>query len=110
MRRFTEWTQTLLDHAASGRWGARELLIAMGATGLSAGSSVETVQKALAAGETQMRNQSKPKRAYDYIVIGSGASGAIVAAELSKTGVDVLVVENKDGVPIHAGVDRRDFL
>ena len=34
--------------------------------------------------ETQM--QSKAKRAYDYIVIGSGASGAIVAGELSKTG------------------------
>jgi NAD(P)-binding Rossmann-like domain len=48
----------------------------------------------LAAGETQMRNQSKPKRAYDYIVIGSGASGAIVAGELSKTGADVLVVES----------------
>src|ERR1044072_8131116 len=33
------------------------------------------------------------KRAYDYIVIGSGASGAIVAGELSKTGAEVLVVE-----------------
>jgi choline dehydrogenase len=40
-----------------------------------------------------MRNQSKPKRAYDYIVIGSGASGAIVAGELSKTGAEVMVVE-----------------
>jgi choline dehydrogenase len=52
------------------------------------------VQQVLAAGETQMRNQSKPKRVYDYIVIGSGASGAIVAGELSKTGADVLVVES----------------
>ena len=33
------------------------------------------------------------KRAYDYIVIGSGASGAIIAGELSKTGAEVLVVE-----------------
>lgn len=33
------------------------------------------------------------KRAYDYVVIGSGASGAIVAGELSKTGAEVLVVE-----------------
>src|SRR5580658_8306610 len=41
-----------------------------------------------------MRNQSKPKPAYDYIVIGSGASGAIIAGELSKTGADVLVVES----------------
>jgi choline dehydrogenase len=94
MSGFTEWTQTLLDHAASGQWGARDLLIAMSAAGLSAGSSAETMQQALAASETQMRNQSKPKRAYDYIVIGSGASGAIVAGELSKTGGDVLVVES----------------
>jgi choline dehydrogenase len=34
------------------------------------------------------------KRAYDYVVIGSGASGSIIAGELSKTGADVLVVES----------------
>ena len=33
------------------------------------------------------------KRAYDYVVIGSGASGAIIAGELSKTGAEVLVLE-----------------
>jgi choline dehydrogenase len=37
--------------------------------------------------------QPKLKRAYDYVVVGSGASGAVVAGELSKTGADVLVVE-----------------
>ena len=91
---FIEWTQTLLDHTASGQWGARDLLVSISAAGLSAGLPGETVQQALAAGETQRQNQSKPKRAYDYIVIGSGASGAIVAGELSKTGADVLVVES----------------
>ena len=34
------------------------------------------------------------KRAYDYVVIGSGASGSIIAGELSKTGADVLIVES----------------
>ena len=52
------------------------------------------VQGALAASEIQTRNQAKVKRAYDYIVIGSGASGAIIAGELSKTGAEVLVVES----------------
>ena len=51
------------------------------------------VQGALAASEIQARNRAKVKRAYDYIVIGSGASGAIIAGELSKTGAEVLVVE-----------------
>jgi choline dehydrogenase len=34
------------------------------------------------------------KDAYDYIVIGAGASGSVVAAELSKTGAEVLLVES----------------
>jgi choline dehydrogenase-like flavoprotein len=38
--------------------------------------------------------QAKLKQAYDYIVVGSGASGAIIAGELSKTGADVLVIES----------------
>jgi choline dehydrogenase len=101
MSSFSEWTQALLGQAAGGQWGARDLLLAMSAAGLSAGTSAETVRQALTAGETQARNQSKAKRAYDYIVIGSGASGAIVAGELSKTGADVLVVESggKDAGP-----------
>jgi choline dehydrogenase len=64
------------------------------AAGLSSGLSAATVQQALTAGETQTLNQAKAKRAYDYIVIGSGASGSIIAGELSKTGADVLVVES----------------
>ena len=31
---------------------------------------------------------------YDYIIVGGGASGSIIAGELSKTGADVLVVES----------------
>ena len=34
------------------------------------------------------------KGSYDYIVVGAGASGSVVAAELSKTGADVLLVES----------------
>jgi choline dehydrogenase len=34
------------------------------------------------------------KDSYDYIVIGAGASGSVIAGELSKTGADVLVVES----------------
>src|SRR5450432_3696635 len=34
------------------------------------------------------------KGSYDYIVVGAGASGSVVAAELSKTGAEVLLVES----------------
>jgi choline dehydrogenase len=94
MSSFGEWIQLLLDHAASGQSGARDFLMGVSAGGLSGGLSAATVQQALTAGETQTLNQAKPKRAYDYIVIGSGASGSVIAGELSKTGADVLVVES----------------
>ena len=48
----------------------------------------------MTADENQTRNQAKLKRAYDYIIIGSGASGAVIAGELSKTGAEVLVIES----------------
>jgi choline dehydrogenase len=34
------------------------------------------------------------KDAYDYIIVGGGASGSVVAGELSKTGAEVLVIES----------------
>jgi choline dehydrogenase-like flavoprotein len=90
MSSISGWIQVLLDHVASGQLDARDFLAAASASGLSAA----TVGQALTAGETQTLNQAKAKRAYDYIVIGSGASGSIIAGELSKTGADVLVVES----------------
>ena len=94
MSSFGEWIQVLLDHVASGRLGARDFLMGVSAAGLPSGLSAAAVQQALTSGDTQTLNQAKAKRAYDYIVIGSGASGAIVAGELSKTGADVLVIES----------------
>jgi choline dehydrogenase len=45
-------------------------------------------------GETQSRSRSQSKGPFDYIVVGAGASGSVLGAELSRTGVDVLVVES----------------
>jgi len=42
----------------------------------------------------QTRDQAQSKGSYDYIVVGAGASGCVVAGELSKTDADVLVVES----------------
>ncbi len=39
--------------------------------------------------------EQKPvKGAYDYIIVGAGAAGCVVAGELSKTGADILVIES----------------
>jgi choline dehydrogenase len=37
---------------------------------------------------------SNNEDSYDYIVIGAGASGSVIAGELSKTGAEVLVIES----------------
>jgi choline dehydrogenase len=42
----------------------------------------------------QAHDQRGAKGSYDYIVVGGGAAGSVVAGELSKTGADVLLVES----------------
>jgi len=49
-------------------------------------------EQAIAAGENQANSQLKDS--YDYIIVGAGASGSVIAGEISKTGADVLVVES----------------
>jgi len=89
-----EMMQSLLDQVASGRQSRRQFLNAAASAGLTAGLSAAAVDQAFAAGENQALNQVKLDGAYDYIVVGAGASGAVVAGELSKTGAKVLVVES----------------
>jgi choline dehydrogenase len=43
---------------------------------------------------TQATNPGALRASYDYIIVGGGASGSVVAGELSKTGADVLVIES----------------
>jgi choline dehydrogenase len=94
MKNSSEMTQVLLDQVANGQLSRRHFLSAMSAAGLTAGLPGAIVEYALAAGENQAINQAQLKGAYDYIVVGGGASGSIIAGELSKTGADVLVVES----------------
>src|SRR6266446_5126914 len=44
--------------------------------------------------EFKMSNESIDGRRYDYIVVGAGAAGSVLAAELSASGAQVLVIES----------------
>src|SRR3984893_8261690 len=94
MTNSNEKVQLLLDQVASARLNRRQFVTIAGAAGLSAWISTSMVDHVFAASENQMANQAKLKDAYDYVVVGAGASGAIVAAEMSKTGAKVLVIES----------------
>jgi choline dehydrogenase len=94
MTNANEMMQVLLDQVASGQLSRRRFLTVAGAAGFTAGPSAPMIDQAFAAGDNQAANQAKLEGAYDYIVVGAGASGAIVAGELSKTGAKVLVVES----------------
>ncbi|PSJ60882.1 GMC family oxidoreductase [Pseudaminobacter soli (ex Li et al. 2025)] len=89
-----ERMQVLLDRVASGRLSRRRFLSVASAAGLTPGLSPAMSDHAFAAGDNQAANQAKLGGAYDYIVVGAGASGSIVAGELSKTGAKVLVIES----------------
>ena len=90
-----EVMQVLLDRVATGQMSRLRFLIAASAAGpVAAVPSVSQVDHAFAASENQATNQANLDGAYDYIVVGAGAAGSVVAGELSKTGAKVLIVES----------------
>ena len=51
--------------------------------------------------EFKMTNELNDQRRYDYLVVGAGAAGSVLAAELSASGAQVLVIESggRDDAP-----------
>ncbi|HEX7910802.1 MAG TPA: TIGR03862 family flavoprotein [Paraburkholderia sp.] len=89
-----EAAQQLLDHMARGTLDRRAFLKLSAATGMAALLGSGQVEQALAAGQTQLANRQAVKDSYDYVVVGAGAAGCIVAARLAEAGAEVLLVES----------------
>ncbi len=88
-----EAMQTLLDQAAQGRLSRRRFMGLASALGLAGATSPMIVDTALAAGRNQAENRRALRRSYDYIVVGAGAAGCIIASRLAGAGAEVLLVE-----------------
>lgn len=89
-----EAAQQLLDRVARGTLGRRDFMKLAAATGIAALLGIGETEQAFAAGETQVANRRAIKASYDYIVVGAGAAGCIVAARLADAGAEVLLVES----------------
>jgi choline dehydrogenase len=88
-----EEKQRVLDDLASGRLDRRKFLSTVGA---AAAISMfgPSLSQALAANANQEERQASLRTHYDFIVVGAGAAGSVLAAELSASGAQVLVIES----------------
>ncbi len=90
----SEARQTLLDQAAIGRLPRGDLQAVADAAGLADTLHPGHVDQALEAAEVQAANRAALRASYDYIVVGAGTAGCVVAAELSSSGAQVLLLES----------------
>lgn len=89
----SELRQSLLDRAYDGRLDRRRLLGWMMAAGIAGTVPAVELDRALAAGATQRNARANLASTYDYVIIGAGAAGCVIAAELTRAGAEVLLVE-----------------
>ena len=88
-----EAVQALVDRASRGALDRRTLLSVAAALGVASLVGPGLIDDALAAGANQAGNREALKAAYDYVVVGAGAAGCIIASRLAQARASVLVVE-----------------
>ena len=88
-----EAKQLLLDQLAAGRLTRRRFLSMVGAA-TAAGAFGPLLDEVFAAGANQEERRASLQARYDFIVVGAGAAGCVLGAELSASGAQVLVIES----------------
>lgn len=91
--RLNEERQRLLDQLSVGRLDRRKLFSMIGA-GAAVAAFGPLLDQALKAQANQTERRAALQLHYDYIVVGAGSAGCVLAAELSKSGAQVLLVES----------------
>jgi choline dehydrogenase len=93
INRDNEALEITLDKLARGGLDRRRFLEVAGSFGLIASLNAAGLDQALAASETQQANRARIRDSYDYVVVGAGTAGCILAAGLAEAGADILLVE-----------------
>src|SRR6266478_1680464 len=85
INRETERREQVLDKISNGAIDGR---------GLTTMANPIAADASFVAGEVQGTNRAALRGSYDYVIVGAGASGSVIAGELAKSGADVLLVES----------------
>ncbi|HEV2664458.1 MAG TPA: NAD(P)-binding protein, partial [Blastocatellia bacterium] len=93
-QKHNEALQSLLDQVAMGRLDRRKFVSMVGAAAATSMLGPSLLEQALAAGANQEERRASLQTHYDFIVVGAGAAGSVLAAELSASGAQVLVIES----------------
>jgi len=99
--RDNERRQQALDRISRGEIDRRSFISMIGAAGIGSLLGPLAADTAFAAGDVQIANRAGLRPSYDYIIVGAGSAGSVLAGELSKTGAEVLLVEDggQDNAP-----------